>query len=242
MTGQVLGSPCYMAPEQALGRVAEIDRRTDVYALGATLYELLAGVPPFSGASVGDVLLQVAEHDPVPLRRRNPRIPTVSRPSPCAACARSRAIVTRLGPCAVRRPGALTSTAGRSRRGAPARWRGCAGRIRRNKALAIAVASGLLAITGVAIGVPVAAAVEREPPRRGAALGRRARAGGGRATPTGRGSRAAAALALFAGGDRPEAEALWSQVARARGVGGARLRALQPGPRGRAGRTAIAAR
>jgi formylglycine-generating enzyme required for sulfatase activity len=75
LTGQVLGTPWYMAPEQALGHRTKVDRRTDVYALGATLYEVLSRTPPFQGNSVAEVLKAVVERDPVPIRQRNPRVP-----------------------------------------------------------------------------------------------------------------------------------------------------------------------
>lgn len=71
--GSVLGTPAYMAPEQAAGDPRRIDRRTDVYGLGATLYHALSGAPPFEGRSVA-VLHAVLTADPRPLRARDPAI------------------------------------------------------------------------------------------------------------------------------------------------------------------------
>jgi serine/threonine-protein kinase len=73
--GQVLGTPGYMAPEQAAGRVDRIDARTDVYGLGALLYEILTGQPPFRGSDVQDLLRRVREEEPPRPRRLNPDAP-----------------------------------------------------------------------------------------------------------------------------------------------------------------------
>jgi serine/threonine protein kinase len=75
MQGQAMGTPAYMAPEQAAGRLDQIDRRTDVYGLGAILYEILTGRPPFTGTSTVEVLRQVRSHEPEPPSTLAPEVP-----------------------------------------------------------------------------------------------------------------------------------------------------------------------
>jgi WD40 repeat protein/serine/threonine protein kinase len=74
-SGAILGTPSYMAPEQALGHSKDIGPVTDVYALGAILYELLTGRPPFRAATLLDTIQQVVNADPVPPSRLQPTVP-----------------------------------------------------------------------------------------------------------------------------------------------------------------------
>lgn len=73
--GEVLGTPNYMPPEQAQGHVDRVDERSDVYSLGAVLYQILTGRPPHEGKSAFEVLNRVISVDPEPVRRLEPDAP-----------------------------------------------------------------------------------------------------------------------------------------------------------------------
>lgn len=74
-TGAIMGSLGYMSPEQASGQNANTNSKTDVYAMGAILYSLLAGHPPFQGSNAIETLNLVMDGEPIPIRRTHPNCP-----------------------------------------------------------------------------------------------------------------------------------------------------------------------
>lgn len=83
--GEMLGTASYMPPEQAAGDMEKLGPHSDVYALGATLYCLLVGHPPFQAATPAETLLQAIRQDPVPARRLNGQVP-VDLETICSKC------------------------------------------------------------------------------------------------------------------------------------------------------------
>ncbi|MCC6466520.1 MAG: protein kinase, partial [Planctomycetes bacterium] len=75
LDGAIIGTPAYMAPEQAAGRIAEVDERSDVYSLGAILYEMVTGVPPYEGSTPESVVKRVLAGPPLPVLKREPMVP-----------------------------------------------------------------------------------------------------------------------------------------------------------------------
>jgi len=160
VTGQVLGSPNYMPPEQAAGQRTNLNRAADVYSLGAILYHLVTGRPPFQAATLPTTLEQVRTADPVTPRRLNASLPR-DLETICLKCLEkepsrryptAQALVDELDrflksePIRARRIGTLAKT-----------WRWC----RRKPALATVGASAALLLLTLAIGGPIVAARER---------------------------------------------------------------------------------
>jgi serine/threonine-protein kinase len=86
-SGAIVGTPCYMAPEQAQGRTREVGPAADVWALGSILYELLTSRAPFRGTNYTGTLLQIVSQEPEPPRRLRPEVP-IALEAICLRCLR----------------------------------------------------------------------------------------------------------------------------------------------------------
>ncbi|MHC4598372.1 MAG: protein kinase domain-containing protein, partial [Planctomycetota bacterium] len=161
-SGVTLGTPQYMAPEQADGRLDDVDERSDVYSLGVVLYEMLAFRPPFDGAAVIEVIQKVLLHEPVSPRRFN-RLVDPDVEIICLQClekdpnrryASAEALARDLGrylegKTILARPAPL--------------WLKIAKRARRNRAAAAALAAlALLCVVGSVLGVLAVTSWSRE--------------------------------------------------------------------------------
>jgi eukaryotic-like serine/threonine-protein kinase len=156
LTGQILGSPNYLPPEQADGKRGEVGPHSDVYSLGAILYHLLAGRPPFQAESLTTLLRQVIEIEPVAPRVLNPNIPR-DLETICLKCLEKE--ISRRFPSAL----ALAEELGRFLEDRPIEarpigptskvWRWC----RRNPVITGLGSTLALFVLAVAIGAPIAA-------------------------------------------------------------------------------------
>src|SRR6266511_3154216 len=154
VTSQVLGSPNYMPPEQAVGRRGKVSRRSDVYSIGAMMYHLLTGRPPFVGEALTDTLEQVLNTEPVSPRLLNPSLPR-DLETICLKClenepdkryATTQAVADELGRFLDREP-----IHARPIIRAERVWRWC----RRKPALASFVAATSLLLLAILIGSPI---------------------------------------------------------------------------------------
>jgi serine/threonine-protein kinase len=150
-TGEVLGTAAYMAPEQAAGRTREAGPAADVYALGAVLYEMLAGGPPFQGDTVLEVLLAVQREDPVPPSRLRSTVPrdleticlTCLQKEPGARYPSAKALAEDLGAFLA---GEAIRARPVSRRERLVKW------VRRRPSAAVLTAVGGAALAGLVVG------------------------------------------------------------------------------------------
>ncbi|MFO0892098.1 MAG: protein kinase [Isosphaeraceae bacterium] len=147
-SGVPIGSPPYMAPEQAAGRSRETGPATDVYALGATLYEVLTGRPPFRGETPTETLRLVLEEDPVSPRVLRPGLPT-DLETICMKCL-SKGQAQRYPTAAALRDDLQRYLDGEPIRARPLTvWHRTARLVRRKPADALAVVLGVLLAAGL---------------------------------------------------------------------------------------------
>jgi hypothetical protein len=153
LTQHILGTPGYMAPEQAAGRSKQVGPATDIYALGAILYQMLTGRPPFVGMSAMEVVRQAVEEEPLSPRRLQSSVPA-DLETICLKCLHKQP-AQRYASAA-----ALADDLGRFLAGEPilarpiGRWQRLAKWARRRPA-----AAGLIATSGLALLVALAAGV-----------------------------------------------------------------------------------
>jgi hypothetical protein len=152
LSEHVLGTPSYMAPEQAAGRSRHVGPGTDVYALGAILYRLLTGRPPFQGESALDVVCQVGAEDPVPPRRLQASVP-VDLETICVKCLQKQP-AQRFASAAEVADDLRRFVAGEPIRARPIGWWGRLAKWARRRP----AAAGLIAVSALAVGAALAAA------------------------------------------------------------------------------------
>ncbi len=153
-SADVMGTPSYMAPEQAAGKAREITSSADVYALGAILFELLTGRPPFLGETPLQTMLQVLEKEPVSLRQLRPEI-DINLSTICMKCLQKEPR-KRYGSALELAEDLERYQSGQTILARPAgkiekTWRWC----RRNRPLAAALASLALVLLTAAVGMTI---------------------------------------------------------------------------------------
>ena len=154
-TGDVLGSPAYASPEQVRGETRTIGFASDVYSMGALLYHLMTGRPPFQGDSVEAVLRQVADAEPVSPRRLNPSVP-VDLETVCLKCL-EKDPQRRYGTAGEVRQELDRILAGEPVHARPVGWLGRTLRwARRHPGVAVLVLALVLSVAGLVIGGVVA--------------------------------------------------------------------------------------
>jgi putative methionine-R-sulfoxide reductase with GAF domain len=151
-SGAILGTPSYMAPEQAEGKRRQIGPATDVYGLGAILYELLTGRPPFLAPSTQETLDQVRLQEPIPPSRRQPKLPR-DLETICLHCLQKEPNLryADAGALADDLSAFLAGEPIRSRRAGP--WERLVRWTRRRPAEAVLVGTGLMVFLGLGVGL-----------------------------------------------------------------------------------------
>jgi serine/threonine protein kinase len=152
--GQLLGTPAYMAPEQAQCRHDLVDQRTDIYGLGAILYEILTGRPPFVAPKTKEIIRKVCEESPTPPRQI---VPTIA-PGLEAVClkALSKEPAQRYGTASELAQEVRRWLADEPVRAFPEPWTSRAARWARRHRTVVAAAGGLMIAAIIALGVGTA--------------------------------------------------------------------------------------